>query len=70
MRNSPPSSRRPNKSPILTGVLTRLDGDQMTLGAADNDRIAVRTLTLDRPVSPEVTSGGAWATADPVPPRR
>ena len=41
--------------PILTGVLTKLNGDQMTLAAADNYRIAVRTLTLDRPVSPEVT---------------
>jgi DNA polymerase-3 subunit beta len=40
--------------PILTGVLTRLNGDSMTLAAADNYRIAVRTLTLDKPVSPEV----------------
>ena len=29
--------------PILTGVLTRLTGDTMTLAAADNYRIAVRT---------------------------
>ena len=36
--------------PILTGVLTRLNGDTMTLAAADNYRIAVRTLTLDKPV--------------------
>ncbi|MEP7082939.1 MAG: DNA polymerase III subunit beta, partial [Chloroflexota bacterium] len=41
--------------PILTGVLTRLNGDTMTLAAADNYRIAVRTLKLDRPVTPEVT---------------
>ncbi len=41
--------------PILTGVLTKLSGDQMTLAAADNYRIAVRTVTLDRPVTPEVT---------------
>ena len=40
--------------PILTGVLTRLDGDTMTLAAADNYRIAVRTVKLDKPVSPEV----------------
>jgi DNA polymerase-3 subunit beta len=40
--------------PILTGVLTRLNGDTMTLAAADNYRIAVRTLKLDRPVTPEV----------------
>ena len=41
--------------PILTGVLTRLTGDRMTLAAADNYRIAVRTLTLDKPVNPEIT---------------
>lgn len=41
--------------PILTGVLTRLAGDTMTLAAADNYRIAVRTLTLAKPVSPEMT---------------
>jgi DNA polymerase III subunit beta len=41
--------------PILTGVLTRFNGDTLTLAAADNYRIAVRTLTLDRPVTPEVT---------------
>jgi DNA polymerase-3 subunit beta len=34
--------------PILTGVLTRLEGDRMTLAAADNYRIAVKTIpTLD-----------------------
>ena len=41
--------------PILTGVLTKLIGDKMTLAAADNYRIAVRTLTLDKPVTPEIT---------------
>jgi len=41
--------------PILTGVLTRLSGDTMTLAAADNYRIAVRTLTLAKPVTPEMT---------------
>ncbi len=41
--------------PILTGVLTRLQGDTMTLAAADNYRIAVRSLTLARPVNPEMT---------------
>ncbi len=34
--------------PILTGVLTRLEGERMTLAAADNYRIAVKTIpTLD-----------------------
>jgi DNA polymerase-3 subunit beta len=41
--------------PILTGVLTRLAGDVMTLAAADNYRIAVRTVALVRPVGAELT---------------
>ena len=41
--------------PILTGVLTKLAGKQMTLAAADNYRIAVRTLVTQKPVSPEMT---------------
>jgi DNA polymerase-3 subunit beta len=36
--------------PILTGVLTRLDGNQLTLAAADNYRIAVKTITVLDPV--------------------
>jgi DNA polymerase-3 subunit beta len=41
--------------PILTGVLTRLAGETMTLAAADNYRIAVRTLSLAKAVTPEMT---------------
>ena len=41
--------------PILTGVLTKLAGDQMTLAAADNYRIAVRSLTTSRSVAPEMS---------------
>jgi DNA polymerase-3 subunit beta len=41
--------------PILTGVLTRLAGETMTLAAADNYRIAVRTLALAKAVTPEMT---------------
>ena len=41
--------------PILTGVLTKLDAETMTLAAADNYRIAVRTLTVARAVSPETS---------------
>jgi DNA polymerase-3 subunit beta len=41
--------------PILTGVLTRLSGDTMTLAAADNYRIAVRSVTLDKPVQPDLS---------------
>ena len=36
--------------PILTGVLTRLSGNELTLAAADNYRIAVRSLPLLDPV--------------------
>ena len=41
--------------PILTGVLTRFAGETVTLAAADNYRIAVRTLTVARPVGAELT---------------
>ncbi|MBA3307971.1 MAG: DNA polymerase III subunit beta [Chloroflexi bacterium] len=36
--------------PILTGVLTKLVGDRLTLAAADNYRIAVKDLPLLQPV--------------------
>jgi DNA polymerase-3 subunit beta len=41
--------------PILTGVLTRFAGETVTLAAADNYRIAVRTLAVARPVGTELT---------------
>jgi DNA polymerase-3 subunit beta len=37
--------------PILTGVLTRFEGDTLTLAAADGFRLSVRTAPLDPPVS-------------------
>ncbi len=36
--------------PILTGVLAKFEGDKLTLAAADNYRIAVKTLTVLDPV--------------------
>src|SRR5580765_1164033 len=36
--------------PILTGVLARFEGDQLTLAAADNYRIAVKTIPILDPV--------------------
>ena len=36
--------------PILTGVLAKFEGDQLTLAAADNYRIAVKTLPILDPV--------------------
>jgi DNA polymerase III subunit beta len=41
--------------PILTGVLTRFAGETVTLAAADNYRIAVRTLSVARPIGAELT---------------
>ena len=41
--------------PILTGVLTRLTGSGLTLAAADNYRIAVRSLALTSPAAEELT---------------
>ena len=41
--------------PILTGVLTKLSGEAMTLAAADNYRIAVRTVATSKAVSPEMS---------------
>jgi len=37
--------------PILTGVMCRFEGDQLTLAAADNYRIAVKTLPILDPVA-------------------
>jgi DNA polymerase-3 subunit beta len=36
--------------PILTGVLAKFEGDKLTLAAADNYRIAVKTITVLDPV--------------------
>jgi DNA polymerase-3 subunit beta len=36
--------------PILTGVLTRFEGDRLTLAAADNYRIAITTIPVLTPV--------------------
>ena len=36
--------------PILTGVLAKFEGDQLTLAAADNYRIAVKTIPILDPV--------------------
>jgi DNA polymerase-3 subunit beta len=41
--------------PILSGVLTKLAGDQMTLAAADNYRIAVRSLPTSGEVAPDMS---------------
>ena len=40
--------------PVLTGVDVVMDGDQLTLAAADGFRLSVRTLQLAKPVSERV----------------
>jgi DNA polymerase-3 subunit beta len=40
--------------PVLTGVDTVMDGDQLTFAAADGFRLSVRTLQLAKPVSERV----------------
>lgn len=40
--------------PVLAGVYTKLDGNQLTLAAADGFRLAVRHVTLERPVETPV----------------
>jgi DNA polymerase-3 subunit beta len=41
--------------PILTGVLAKFQGEQLTLAAADGFRLSVRTAHLSEPVSESVT---------------
>ncbi len=42
--------------PILTGVLAKLDGGQVTLAASDGFRVAVRTAHLSSPITEPVTA--------------
>ncbi len=37
--------------PVLTGVLVKIEGDTLTMAAADGFRLAERTLKLDQPVA-------------------
>ena len=50
--------------PILTGVLAGFEGDRLTLAAADNYRIAVRTSTILDPVESSVVVIPARALAE------
>jgi len=42
--------------PILTGVLAKIDGEQLTLAAADGFRLSVRTAHLSSPAAEPVTA--------------
>ncbi len=50
--------------PILTGVLTRFNGDRITLAAADNYRIAVKTIDTLNPVEEKALVVPAKAYAE------
>ncbi len=43
------AAAKEDNRPVLTGVLTRFEGDTLTMAAADGYRLTVRTLTLDEP---------------------
>jgi hypothetical protein len=47
--------------PILTGVLARFEGDKVTFAAADNYRIAVKTISTLDPVEETASSSGSRA---------
>jgi DNA polymerase-3 subunit beta len=42
--------------PILTGVYMKIEGNQMTMAAADGFRLSVRTSELDAPVAQPITA--------------
>lgn len=42
--------------PILTGVYLKIEGNQITMAAADGFRLSVRTAELDAPVSQPITA--------------
>jgi DNA polymerase-3 subunit beta len=45
------AAAREDNRPVLTGILTRFEGDTVTMAAADGYRLAVRTAYLTQPVS-------------------
>src|SRR5690606_22826953 len=45
------AAAKEDNRPVLTGILTRFDGDTVTMAAADGYRLAVRTALIDTPVS-------------------
>jgi DNA polymerase III subunit beta len=49
------SAAKEDNRPMLTGVMVKFEGDEVTLAAADGYRLAVRTHTLETPVANEVT---------------
>lgn len=49
------AAAKDDNRPVLTAVYTELDGDNITMAAADGYRLAVRTAKLERPVSEKVT---------------
>jgi DNA polymerase-3 subunit beta len=44
------SAAKEDNRPVLTGIMTRFEGDTLTMAAADGYRLTVRTLQLDQPI--------------------
>ncbi|MHB8630058.1 MAG: DNA polymerase III subunit beta [Aggregatilineales bacterium] len=49
------AAAKEDNRPVLTGVLTRFEGDVLTMAAADGYRLTVRTIQLDDPVDTPLT---------------
>jgi DNA polymerase-3 subunit beta len=49
------AAAKEDNRPILTGILAKFDGTTLTMAAADGYRLAVRTATLESPVSQPIS---------------
>ncbi len=49
------AAAKEDNRPILTGILAKFDGATLTMAAADGYRLAVRTATLESPVSQPIS---------------
>ncbi len=49
------AAAKEDNRPVLTGALTRFEGDVLTMAAADGYRLTVRTIQLDDPVDAPLT---------------
>lgn len=49
------AAAKEDNRPVLTGALTRFEGDTLTMAAADGYRLTVRTIQLDDPVESPLT---------------
>ena len=49
------AAAKEDNRPVLTGVMTRFEGDILTMAAADGYRLTVRTIQLDEPIDRPMT---------------